>query len=69
MDYLSFLYFLRKAFEQAEEKETKYNAVSFTRKLNKVDFLVDAENYYREVSKGIENAKREIFICGWWISP
>ena len=53
MDYLSFLYFLRLAFKEAKLKEIRYSATTFVRKLNKVDMLVDAEDYYKAVVTGI----------------
>ena len=69
MDYISFLYFLRKALENAKNKENRFMASAFVRHHNNVDFLVDAEDYFKQVFKGISEAKEEIFICGWWISP
>lgn len=69
MDYYSFLYFLRKGYEEARLKQSRFKASSFVRYLNTVDFIVDAEDYFRQVAHALERAKSEIFMCGWWISP
>ena len=69
MDYLSFLYFLQKAYEEAKLKDVRYEGSSFVRYYNNVDLLVDAEDYFKAVCEGIQRAKSSIFICGWWISP
>ena len=34
-----------------------------------MEFYIDGENYFKELAKAIEEAKHELFICGWWISP
>ena len=30
-------------------------------------YLIDGEAYYTELSKAIKNAKKEIYITGWWL--
>ena len=34
-----------------------------------VKWLIDADEYFKELLKCIDAAKKEIFIHGWWVSP
>lgn len=34
-----------------------------------LDWLIDAEEYYGTLVRAIENAREEIYLHGWWISP
>ena len=63
------LYYLYKALEHHQSKEVFYEAAAFRRKLNNVDFIVDAKDYFEQVSKSLEKAQNEVFMIGWWISP
>lgn len=34
-----------------------------------IRWLIDADEYFRELARCIEGAQREIYIHGWWVSP
>ena len=34
-----------------------------------VDFYIDGVNYFKDVALAMENAKEDIMITGWWVSP
>lgn len=47
----------------------RFGSFAPVRRDGKLEWLIDAEEYYREVIKSIDEAKEEIFIHGWWVSP
>ena len=68
-DYVSFLYSISESMKSSHLRNIQYGASSLVRSLNDVDFMVDAEDYFKGVSEEIERAEKQIFMCGWWISP
>ena len=47
----------------------RFHSFAPLRMKNDVDFYVDGEGYFAEMYKLISNAKVDIMICGWFISP
>lgn len=68
-DFLVFMYYLKEGLNQAKINQIKYKASSPTRNVNSASFIIDAENYFKKVVEVLESATRQVFICGWWISP
>lgn len=72
-DVTNGLYVLRcfvKAFTSSYYT-TRHRFLSFAppRKNNDCEFFIDGENYFAKLHDLILDAKQEVMICGWFISP
>lgn len=50
-------------------KINRYNSFSPLRSKNFVNCFINGESYFRELLHDLDNAKFEVFIRGWWVSP
>lgn len=47
----------------------KFNSFCPVRSGGKLNWLIDCKAYFEELAKVIDEAKEEIFIHGWWVTP
>jgi phospholipase D1/2 len=47
----------------------RYNSFAPIRQNCGIDFFVDGADYYKEVALALLQARKEVFISGWWVSP
>lgn len=50
-------------------KKNRFNSFSPIRTKNYAQVFINAERYYESLLKDLNQAKHEIFIRGWWVSP
>jgi|JI10StandDraft_1071094.scaffolds.fasta_scaffold1491603_1 hypothetical protein len=67
-DFLTFIFYGKKPYE-IQKKGIDFLGSCRPSSINNINFLIDAENYYREVAFEIQKATKTIYMCGWWISP
>lgn len=69
-DYLQFVYYVKMGLKNSEYSTIhRYNSFAPVRQNCNIDFFVDGADYYREVALTILQARKEVFIAGWWVSP
>lgn len=61
--------FRRLALECIWCQPHRFGSFAPVRSRCRIDWLVDGEDYYAELVKAVQAAKKEIFLHGWWISP
>lgn len=47
----------------------RFSSFAPVRKGCRIDWLIDGEEYYTALVKAIREAREEIYLHGWWISP
>ncbi len=50
-------------------KINRFNSFSPIRSKNFVSCFINGEGYFSDLLRALDNAKFEIFIRGWWVSP
>ena len=56
------------SFKQNENKNI-YSSFVDKKENNKVNFFVDAHDYFQELSQRLKSARETIYITDWWMSP
>lgn len=52
-----------------QSQHKRHNSFAPPREDNKAEYYIDGCEYFHAVSVAIENARSDICIMGWWLSP
>lgn len=47
----------------------RFGSFAPIRQHTRIRWLIDADEYFRELAQCLEDAQKEIYIHGWWVSP
>ena len=69
-DWLQFIYYVKTGFNSCEYASiNRFGSFAPIREKCLVNFLVDGEEYFSSVAMRLTEAKKEVFITDWWLSP